>query len=106
MASRFRIFHRTIEVELSTIDSIVQTCCILHNFLSKNLTEPLNADDVHQISLPETMTSLPLQEHETIRFANGMRDNIKKYLVTDGDVSFQWLKIRKQVANEVSVSIE
>lgn len=104
LANRFRIFHRPIEVELSTTDAIVHACCVLHNFLTKTLTEPI-ATDGAKLQLPETLSALPQQENETVRFANGVRDNVKNYLVTDGDVAFQWSKIKKQVANEVSVTI-
>ncbi|KAM4049198.1 uncharacterized protein ACNLHF_007157 [Anomaloglossus baeobatrachus] len=35
MASRFRIFYSPINMKLSSIDSVVLACCILHNFLRK-----------------------------------------------------------------------
>lgn len=33
MANKWRILHRALDVELSFCDSIVKTCCILHNFV-------------------------------------------------------------------------
>ena len=32
LAQRFRIFHHAIEVMPSTVDLIVKTCCVLHNY--------------------------------------------------------------------------
>ncbi|KAG5863759.1 hypothetical protein JTB14_030616 [Gonioctena quinquepunctata] len=33
LASRFRIFHTAINLKMETIDKVVLTCCVLHNFL-------------------------------------------------------------------------
>nr|CAI5868323.1 unnamed protein product [Callosobruchus analis] len=33
MANKWRILHRALDVDLSFCDSIVKTCCILHNFV-------------------------------------------------------------------------
>ncbi|XP_065356336.1 uncharacterized protein LOC135950730 [Calliphora vicina] len=63
LANRFRIFHRPIEVDLLTTDKIVQTCCVLHNFLTKS---SFDFHDEHNLQLPQTMTPLPSQEHDTV----------------------------------------
>lgn len=35
LASRFRIFHTSINLKLQNIDIVVMTCCVLHNFLRR-----------------------------------------------------------------------
>ncbi|KAI8116318.1 putative nuclease HARBI1 [Lucilia cuprina] len=104
LSSRFRIFHRPIEVNIETCDLLVKTCCILHNYLTTDMVEPY-LNETLSANLPETILPLPPQSHDTIRFANEARDNVRKYLVTDGDVPFQWNKIKKQTANPVTVTI-
>lgn len=114
LASRFRVFHRPLEVDLNTCDLVVKACCILHNFLTKPVSYPNkpgmlechNLEEEPLPPLPDTFIDLPQQRHETVRFVNQIRDNIKNYLVTDGDVPFQWEKIKKQVANPVMVTID
>lgn len=107
LASRFQIFHRPIEVDLEACDLVVTACCVVHNFLSKKLAgRPRFGQEPFVPDLPSTITPLPVQQHETVRFANEMRENVKKYLITNGDVPFQWQKIRKQVANPVTVTIK
>lgn len=108
MANRFRIFHRPLEVELNTCDLVVKTCCILHNFLTKpySVSGSLLEEDLLPQSLPETFSNLPMQTHTTVRFANENRDNVKQYVISKGDVKFQWQKVKKQTANTVTVTIE
>lgn len=70
------------------------------------MTEPLIDEEKFVVpELAETMSSLPMQEQNTVRFANEYRENVKKYCVTDGDVAFQWNKIKKQTVNPVTVTI-
>lgn len=107
LASRFRIFHRPIEVEVQTCDLLITACCVLHNMLTKaNNTRSNYNKEINNSELTSNFVSLPMQLHETVRFANEMRENVKKYLISNGDVPFQWQKIRKQVANPISVMIE
>ncbi|XP_069608213.1 uncharacterized protein [Ranitomeya imitator] len=35
MANRFRVFHTAMNMKLSSIDSVVLACCVLHNFLRR-----------------------------------------------------------------------
>jgi hypothetical protein len=38
VASRFRIFHTQINLKLDRIETIVMTCCVLHNYLRRRCT--------------------------------------------------------------------
>lgn len=96
LANRFRIFHRPIEVLPETVDQIIMTSCVLHNFLIdeqmiNNPSQKINVDEI--IELPRTMSSLGPQLMESYRFASKMRDNLAKHCVSEGDVEFQWHKI-------------
>ncbi|XP_017469447.1 PREDICTED: uncharacterized protein LOC108361357 isoform X2 [Rhagoletis zephyria] len=96
LAARFRVFHRPIEVSLETCDALIKVCCVLHNYLTRKLIQPPSPqDDCSAQSLPQTISSLPVQEHDTYKHSCKIRDNICKYCVTDGDVSYQWIKIKK-----------
>ncbi|XP_065367638.1 uncharacterized protein LOC135960308 [Calliphora vicina] len=84
LTTRFKILRRPIEVSLDTCDSLIKTCCILHNYLSKDMTEPYEME-ITSPNLPETMTPLPPQCQDQVKLANKFRDNIRKYLVANGD---------------------
>ncbi|XP_036340050.1 putative nuclease HARBI1 isoform X2 [Rhagoletis pomonella] len=98
LSSRFRVFHRPIEVSVETCDTVVKACCILHNYLARKLAQAPNPQqDISNQVLPSTISSLPVQEQNTYKYACKTRDNICKYCITDGDVPYQWHKIKKQV---------
>lgn len=94
LVSRFRIFHRPIEVKLCTVDSIIKVCSVLHNFLTipKQSTDIL--ENLQPDQLPNTISDA-LQETWTHRYKNAsrIRDQISQYCVRGGDVPFQWDKI-------------
>lgn len=102
LANRFRIFHRPIEVIPDTVDKIIMTCCVLHNFL---ITEQMNSPNQLSIigdeipDLPKTMSSLGPQLIDTYRFASKMLDALATHCVSDGDVNFQWNKIKMMEPN-------
>ncbi|XP_037807958.1 putative nuclease HARBI1 [Lucilia sericata] len=82
LAARFRILCRPIEVSIDTCGSLVKACCLLHNYLSKDLTEPYPFE-ITTAELPETMSSLPPQCHERVKNSKEVRENIRKYLLTE-----------------------
>lgn len=45
LASRFRIFHTSINISLEDIDSVVMACCVLHNFLRKKCSQSYTPSD-------------------------------------------------------------
>lgn len=44
LANRFRILHRPVSLALNNIDKVIQTCCILHNFLRVHCPESDDLD--------------------------------------------------------------
>lgn len=94
LAGRFRIFHRPIEVKLNTVDWIVKTSCVLHNFLSKEMTKTRVIDTLQSEETPFTFMDISEQNNERpYRFACRIRDTLAQYLISSGNVPFQWNKI-------------
>ncbi|XP_069587439.1 uncharacterized protein [Ranitomeya imitator] len=52
MANRFRVFHTALNMKLTSIDSVVLACCVLHNFLRRRdataYSPPQYVDSVDQ----------------------------------------------------------
>lgn len=94
LASRFRIFHRPIEVNLKVVDWIVKAACVLHNYLTKEIPKNKPIDEFQSEDIPETFVNITEQKKEkTYRFACRIRDTLSRYFVTSGNVPFQWNKI-------------
>lgn len=103
LTSRFRIFHRPIETSIKTTDKIIRTTCVLHNYLAE-MREPSVAE-LAATELPPTMCPLTVNETESTT-GNAVykkylriRQNVNKYLLAEGNVSFQWSKIASSLAN-------
>ncbi|XP_073840586.1 uncharacterized protein [Musca autumnalis] len=93
LAKRFGIFNRPIETKTSTVDMIVMAACALHNYLTKKRTT--TPDSVIE-SIPTTFSSIGQQELQSYKYACRLRDDISRYLITDGNVDFQWKKINRE----------
>ena len=53
MTSRFRIFHRSIEVQPDFVQNIVLACCILHNFMSREAKQDYMNDAAVDHEMPD-----------------------------------------------------
>ena len=53
MTSRFKIFHKTIEVQPAFVQDIVMTCCMLHNYLRKESKEQYIPDSAVDQEMPD-----------------------------------------------------
>ena len=93
LANRFRIFHKPIEVMPDTIDKVIKASCVLHNYLTKEKTI-ITKDDLEAEQLPETLSVIGPQECDSYKFACRIRDNISQYCINEGNVDFQWNKIK------------
>nr|XP_029720858.1 protein ALP1-like [Aedes albopictus] len=94
MVSRFRIFQRPVEVSLDTVDGIIKVCCVLHNMLTTDITPAV--EFCPENSFPDTV--IPLNEQiqpNSYRHATTIRDIISRYCIAEGDIHFQWDKIRR-----------
>lgn len=102
MASRFRIFHSIITINVKHVDALVLGSCALHNFLRRNAPNqyipPLYADSENISSegiIPGQWRAvgelIPLQR--TARASNissrQIRDNYKNYFNNSGATDFQ-----------------
>lgn len=103
LASRFRIFHTSINLKMDNVDTVVLACCALHNFLRRkspqNYTPPESMD---QENISECMVELgercdPELVHDLQRGARGhilnnaivVRDHFKEYFNNEGSVPWQ-----------------
>lgn len=103
MASRFRIFHTSINLQLHNIDTVVLACCALHNFLRKRSREiytppqSLDRENVEEGSIelgercnPDLMHDLQRGSRgQNYRSALTVRDNFKTYFNNQGSVPWQ-----------------
>lgn len=103
LASRFRIFHTSINLSPGNIDIVVMTCCVLHNFLRKKysttytpsntldfedtiqgtLTSGLRADSSHLLELQGGHYRNISQD------AKATREEFSNYFNNEGTVSWQ-----------------
>lgn len=102
LASRFRIFHTAINLELHNIDSVVMACCCLHNFLLKcvpNRYAPPecfdreNTDEGTVTTGFQTVASMERLERRnfgnTTNIAKNIREAFMTYFVNEGAVPWQ-----------------
>lgn len=103
LASRFRIFHTSINLKMDNVDTVVLTCCALHNFLrrrSPQIYTPYESMDRENIS--EGTVELgercdPELVHDLQRGTRGqilsnaivVRDQFKDYFNNEADVTWQ-----------------
>lgn len=102
LASRFRIFHTCINLNLDNIDIVVLTCCVLHNFLRKrspqSYTPPESLDRENMSECTEFGDRCdPQLLHHLQRGTRGqilndaviVRDQYKDYFNNEGSVPWQ-----------------
>ncbi len=102
---RFRIFSRTMDLKLNTVDKVILTACSLHNWLRSTTTsylttnmvddEDLNTGEVIQgLWRSENICPLPSIElsgsNNYVREAERIRTAYKNYFWCDGAISGQW----------------
>ena len=105
LATRFRIFHRSIEVQPNFVQNIVMTCCILHNFMSREARSEYLRDGGVDTELPdgsfvggEWRRDLVHMDHmrtDTDRnpsvYAKRVRSTLADYFLTpQGEVPWQY----------------
>lgn len=103
LVSRFRIFEKPIACKVSTVDKIVRTCCVLHNWLRIKSASYLpkgsvDEEDINQGQLiPGSWRSetaglsqaVSLGGNHSSKLARKMRDKYMEYFMTDGAVPWQ-----------------
>ena len=105
LTSRFRIFHRTIEVQPKFVKNIVLACCILHNYMRKEANNQYLADGSVDRELPDgtiaggdwrqNRIELDPVQRDTHRnpsvYAKRVQSSLADYLLTpEGEVEWQY----------------
>lgn len=93
LAKRFNIFQRPIEVLPSTVDIAVLACCTLHNYLTTT-KQTVQADPTVNYKEAETFSPIGPQEYSAYKYANRIRDEVSRFCISDGNVEFQWEKVK------------
>lgn len=89
LASKWRIFHRPLNVDIDFAIDIVKTCCILHNFVR----------DRDGVKFQDTLYGFPTFHEDGIgrpitrrpkkKYASDVRDEFARYFVNEGAVAWQ-----------------
>jgi len=107
LASRFRVYHRTVDQRPDTVDKIIKAICVLHNMLRKDSTGPSNSasyddldlgddnddDDDATVDYDFMAHMQPLKHVECmaseIQRISAVRDSFRDYFMSDvGQVSW------------------
>ncbi|KAB0803707.1 hypothetical protein PPYR_00677 [Photinus pyralis] len=103
LASRFRIFHTAINLDLNNIEKVVMASCVLHNFLrSRSGCQYLPRDAIYSEDTENgtTRTGLVADDSNLANLQSGpnrnpsteakeVRDNFVQYFNNEGAVHFQ-----------------
>lgn len=89
LANKWRIFYRPLDVKLDLAESIVRTCCLLHNFVRDR--DGIQFEDMLTIEGLQDMTPCLVRGGN---IANSIRDEFANYFVSpEGEVPWQLQKI-------------
>ncbi|XP_057671278.1 putative nuclease HARBI1 isoform X2 [Diorhabda carinulata] len=92
LTSRFRIFRKPICLKVETIDKIVLTACVLHNFLKKQCQEVTLNYELEDI--PTSMRGIAHQgSNNASEVAHSIRNEFAEYFYNEGQIDFQWKHI-------------
>ena len=87
LASRFRIYHRSIEMKPSNLIKVVQATVVLHNLLQKENNSPFETQEID----PCPLNGVPAraQGNRSTQNASNVRNRFKEYFNTSGVVEWQ-----------------
>lgn len=92
MASKWRILHRSINVQIPFVEDIVRTCCVLHNLLRKtDFKSPISKPT----ALRYDLQNMPRNHNNHSQLSvTTVRDTLADYFVsTEAELSWQTTKI-------------
>jgi len=103
LASRFRIFHTDINIDLNNIESVVMASCALHNYLTETNQASYSPPETHDtemfddgtIILGSTSTGSCMidldrrQQGNITNAAKRIRESFMDYFVNEGQVPWQ-----------------
>ncbi len=89
LSNKWRIFHRPLNVSLDLTESIIRTCCLLHNIVRERdgfrFEDTLTINGLHD--------SLPVDNTQAANSTKCMRTLFKDYFNNEGAVPWQLKKI-------------
>ncbi|XP_057654265.1 putative nuclease HARBI1 [Diorhabda carinulata] len=92
LTSRFRIFRKPICLKVETIDKIVLTACVSHNFLKKQCQEVTLNYELEDI--PTSMRGIAHRgSNNASEVAHSIRNEFAEYFYNEGQIDFQWKHI-------------
>lgn len=89
LASRFRVYHRTMDQRPDTVDKIIKATCVLHNMLRKESSGPSNSVSTDDLDLDDdalTVAQLQPLKHVGGRASHeafAVRDSFCDYFMSD-----------------------
>lgn len=103
LAARFRIFHTAIGISLNSVNKVVLSCCVLHNFLRRKCAntytprESLDRENIEQGTIqlglrvdPNRLANLQYgQNKRSYKEAIEVRQSFTQYFNEEGSVSWQ-----------------
>lgn len=96
MTNRFRIFHTAINLSIQRIDLVVLTCCILHNFLRRSVSN-YSEYELFDIDDSTVEENIPVQGIIPLNVISGnvsndaklVREEYVQYFNGEGAISWQ-----------------
>lgn len=102
LASRFRIFHTAINLDVETIESVVLACCALHNLLRKKSATYTPPDSFDHENIIDGTIQLGVRAHpdllhnlerrsggQVLQHAKAVREKFCMYFNGEGSVPWQ-----------------
>ncbi|XP_075202990.1 uncharacterized protein LOC142305511 [Anomaloglossus baeobatrachus] len=94
MSSQWRILHTPIQLNVSTVDFVIKTCCVLHNFLRKYRFE-INEDEI-----PLNFHPCPSISGRLNNLGISVRDQFTDYFMSDvGALPWQYRSVGVEPPN-------
>ncbi|KAM4019406.1 uncharacterized protein ACNLHF_000111 [Anomaloglossus baeobatrachus] len=95
MSSQWRILHTPIQLNVSTVDFVIKTCCVLHNFLRKYRFE-INEDEI-----PLNFHPCPSISGRLNNLGISVRDQFTDYFMSDvGALPWQYHSVGVEPPNQ------
>ncbi|KAM4043690.1 uncharacterized protein ACNLHF_013942 [Anomaloglossus baeobatrachus] len=94
MSSQWRILHTPIQLNVSTVDFVIKTCCVLHNFVRKYRFE-INEDEI-----PLNFQPCPSISGRLNNLGISVRDQFTDYFISDvGALPWQYRSVGVEPPN-------
>lgn len=89
MTNKWRIFHRALNVEESLAESLIKTCCLLHNFVRER--DGYNFDDI--VCVNGLVDDMRVDNSQPGNATKCVRTVLTEYFLNEGQLPWQMKKI-------------